>query len=120
MQILYTPKDVEDYLLETAEQCKTPTEIGSYSKDEKEFFLHEDFDSTLILSTELSVTSQIRVVEIKVGVEPHKSDESRELINELNRELSHIINRTFPGQIEVSKEGYTTENKHETVYQVSF
>jgi hypothetical protein len=60
------------------------------------------------------------MVEIQVEVQLHESDEDHNIIDGLNRELSHIIKRSFPGQIEISKEKYTTENTHETVYQVSF
>lgn len=123
MQILYTPKEAEDHLLNTAEQCRTPAQAGSYSKDESTFELHEEFNAELTLQTDLNVSDTVNLAEITAKIEVDEEstgEEIKQVVDGTKREISHMIRRGFPGKVEVERESQSSENVHEIEYQVTF
>lgn len=123
MQILYTPKDAEDYLLDTANHFKTPAQTRDYSKDEEVFDLHEDFNAVLKIQTDMIVSKDVNVVEVTTILDIDDSStesEITQLIDGTKREVSHIIKRSFPGRVEIDGEIQESDCVHKTEYQITF
>lgn len=122
MHFLYTPIEAEDYLLTTAKQCKRPTPSGSYTKDRKEFPLDDKFNATLSLEIHQTKTDKTNSTEIVASIKFEDISEDQDVqqtIQGINRELTHIIQRNFPGHIEQT-ETKTNPTKYKITYQITF